>query len=153
LRRSPIWTTAKEPRPVAETEELRKSSLATKREQFCRTTASSRPPVSKTVAVRAEEASRTVSRAETENPPRSHRAVSWRLKYSGIAHAVSLGVTLAVGLYPLGTVAGLGARLIQVRIGGGQDQADALRRLGRDLRALHAQADGELTRVQAGEST
>jgi hypothetical protein len=47
----------------------------------------------------------------------------------------------------------LGARLIQVRIQAGQDQADALRRLGRDLRALHAQADGELTCLQAGEST
>ena len=79
--------------------------------------------------------------------------VSGRLKHGGIPQAVSLGVSLAVGLHPLGTVAGLGARLIQVRIQAGQDQADALRRLGRDLRALHAQADGELTCLQAGEST
>ena len=91
--------------------------------------------------------------AEAENPAGSRRTVSGRLKYGGIPHAVSLGVTLAVGLHPLGTVAGLGARLIQVRIQAGQDQADALRRLGRDLRALHAQADGELTCLQAGEST
>jgi hypothetical protein len=91
--------------------------------------------------------------AETENPPGSRRTVSRRPKHGGIAHAVSLGVSLAVGLHPLGTVAGLGARLIQVRIQAGQDQADALRRLGRDLRALRAQADGELTRLPAGEST
>ncbi|HJY99746.1 MAG TPA: hypothetical protein VJ305_03440 [Streptosporangiaceae bacterium] len=91
--------------------------------------------------------------AEAENPAGSRRTVSGRLKHGGIPQAVSLGVTLAVGLHPVGTVAGLGARLIQVRIQAGQDHADALRRLGRDLRALHAQADGELTRVQAGEST
>ena len=91
--------------------------------------------------------------AETEKSPGSRRTVSRRLKHDGIAHAVSLGVTLAVGLHPVGTVAGLGARLIQVRIQAGQDHADALRRLGRDLRALHAQADGELTCLQAGEST
>jgi hypothetical protein len=64
-----------------------------------------------------------------------------------------LGVTLAVGLHPLGTVAGLGAQLIQARIQAGQDQADALRRLGRDLQALHAQADGELAFRQARKST
>lgn len=91
--------------------------------------------------------------AETENPPGSRRTVSRRLKHDGIPHAVSLGVSLAVGLHPVGTVAGLGARLIQVRIQAGQDHADALRRLGRDLRALHAQADGELSRLQAGGST
>jgi hypothetical protein len=91
--------------------------------------------------------------AETEKSSGSRRTVSRQLKHDGIAHAVSLGVTLAVGLHPLGTVAGLGTRLIQVRIQTGQDHADALRRLGRDLRALHAQADGELARLQAGEST
>ena len=95
----------------------------------------------------------SVALAETVKPLGSRRTVSRRLKHDGIAHAVSLGVTLAVGLHPVGTVAGLGARLIQVRIQAGQDHADALRRLGRDLRALHAQADGELTRLQAGEST
>ena len=94
-----------------------------------------------------------LSGALAEKPPGSRRTVSRRLKHDGIAHAVSLGVTLAVGLHPVGTVAGLGARLIQVRIQAGQDHADALRRLGRDLRALHAQADGELTRLQVGEST
>jgi hypothetical protein len=82
----------------------------------------------------------------------SKRTTARRLKDSGVAHAVSLGVTLAVGLHPVGTIAGLGTRLIQVRIQAGQDQADALRNLGRDLRALCAQADGELTRLQAGES-
>jgi hypothetical protein len=82
----------------------------------------------------------------------SKRTTARRLKDSGVAHAVSLGVTLAVGLHPVGTIAGLGTRLIQVRIQAGQDQADALRNLGRDLRALCAQADGELTRLQAGKS-
>jgi hypothetical protein len=82
----------------------------------------------------------------------SKRTTARRLKDSGVAHAVSLGVTLAVGLHPVGTIAGLGARLIQARIQAGQDQADALRNLGRDLRALCAQADGELTRLQAGKS-
>jgi hypothetical protein len=32
-------------------------------------------------------------------------------------------------------------------------RTEAYRRLGRDLRALHAQADGEFTRLQGGEST
>ena len=82
----------------------------------------------------------------------SKRTTARRLKDSGVAHAVSLGVTLAVGLHPVGTIAGLGARLIQARIQAGQDQADALRRLGQDLQALHAQADGELAYLRAGES-
>jgi len=83
----------------------------------------------------------------------SKRTTARRLKDSGVAHAVSLGVTLAVGLHPVGTIAGLGTRLIQARIQAGQDQADALRNLGRDLGALCAQADGELTRLQAGKNT
>lgn len=89
--------------------------------------------------------------ARADSAPGSHRA-SPLLRSSGIAHAVSLGVTLAVGLHPLGTVADLGARLIQVRIQAGRDQADALHRLGQELRTLLAQADGELTSLQAGKS-
>lgn len=80
----------------------------------------------------------------------SKRAVARRLKESGIAHAVSLGVTLAVGLQPVGAVAGLGTRLVRARIQAGHVQAGALRRLGQDLWTLHAQADGELASVRTG---
>jgi hypothetical protein len=74
------------------------------------------------------------------------RTAGQRLKDFGAAHGVSLGVTLAVGLYPVGTIAGLGTRLVRARIRAGHDQADALGRLGQDLRSLYAQADGELAR-------
>jgi hypothetical protein len=82
--------------------------------------------------------------APAGNARGSKPAVARRLKDSGVAHAVSLGVTLAVGLHPVGTIAGLGTRLIRARIQAGQDQADELRRLGQDLRSLCAEADGEL---------
>jgi hypothetical protein len=79
--------------------------------------------------------------------------VSRQLKDSGIAHAVSIGVTLAVHLQPLGAAAGLGTRLIRARIQAGQDQAEALRRLGQDLRTLRTQVDGELGDLRAGRNT
>ena len=82
----------------------------------------------------------------------SKRTAARRLNDSGVAQAVSLGVTLAVGLHPVGTIAGVGTHLIRARIQAGQDQADALRRLGQDLQALHAQADGELAYLRAGGS-
>ena len=63
---------------------------------------------------------------------------------SGIAHAVSLGTTLAVSIHPLGTVAGLGTRLVESRLYAGQDEADAFRRLAQDLRALLARSADEL---------
>jgi hypothetical protein len=72
------------------------------------------------------------------------RTVTRRLANHAIPEAVSTGVTLAVQLHPLGTIAGLGTRLVRSRIQAGQDQADAFRRLGDDLRSLRAQADGEL---------
>ena len=90
--------------------------------------------------------------AAAGNARGSKRPTARRLKDSGVAQAVSLGVTLAVGLNPVGTLAGLGTHLIRTRIQAGQDQADALRRLGQDLQALHAQADGELAYLRAGES-
>jgi hypothetical protein len=82
----------------------------------------------------------------------SKRTAARRLKDSGVAQAVSLGVTLAVGLHPVGTIAGVGTHLIRARIQAGQDQADALRRLGQELQALHAQADGELAYLRTGRS-
>jgi hypothetical protein len=82
--------------------------------------------------------------ARAGNARGSEPAVAQRVKNTGVAHAVSLGVTLAVGLHPVGTIAGLGTRLVRERIQGGEGQADALHRLGEDLRSLYAQADGEL---------
>jgi hypothetical protein len=79
----------------------------------------------------------------------ANRTLARRTEDSGVAHAVSLTVTLAVGLQPVGTIAGLGTRLIRARIQAGHDQADALNRLGQDLRSLYAQADGELARRSA----
>jgi hypothetical protein len=73
----------------------------------------------------------------------SGRTAEW-LKTSGIAHAVSLGATLAVHLHPLGAAAGLGTRLVLARIRPDRDQADALRSLGQELATLQAQAASEV---------
>ena len=73
----------------------------------------------------------------------SQQAATW-LKTSGLGHAVSIGTTLAVHLQPLAAAAGLGTRLIETRIQAGKDQADALRRLGQELRMLQAQSAGEV---------
>jgi hypothetical protein len=70
-----------------------------------------------------------------------------RLKDTAIPHAVSVSVAFAVSVHPLGTIAGEGTRLIRARIEAGTDQADALRRLGRELSTLRAQADGELAEL------
>jgi hypothetical protein len=91
--------------------------------------------------------------AEAGSTPGSKRTVARRLTDSGVAHAVSLSVTLAVGVHPLGTIAGLGTRLIRARIQAGQDQAATFRRLGQELRTLYAQADGELSELRVGRST
>jgi hypothetical protein len=85
--------------------------------------------------------------AETATAPGSERTVAHRVKDTGIAHAVSLGVTLAVTVHPVGVAAGLGTRLIQGRLHAGREQADALRQLGQKLAALRAQADGELDKA------
>jgi hypothetical protein len=90
--------------------------------------------------------------AAAGNARGSKRTTARRLKDSGVAQAVSLGVSLAVGLNPVGALVGLGNHLILARIQAGQNQADALSRLGQDLQALHAQADGELAYLRAGES-
>jgi hypothetical protein len=80
----------------------------------------------------------------------SQEAVTW-LKTSGLGHAVSLGTTLAVNLQPLGAAAGLGTKLVETRIQAGKDQADALRRLGEELRTLCAQADGEVANLRTAK--
>jgi hypothetical protein len=76
--------------------------------------------------------------------------VGRRLADHAIPEAVSAGVSLAFHLHPLGTVAGLGTRLLRARIQSGRNQADAFRRLGDDLRTLRARADGELDDLLTG---
>ena len=76
-----------------------------------------------------------------------------RLKDTAVPHAVSVGVAFAVSVHPLGTIAGEGTRLIRARIEAGRDQAGALRRLGRDLSTLRAQAAGELADLPTGRSS
>src|ERR1700729_2909970 len=93
---------------------------------------------------------RSLPRADSA--PGSERTMPDRLKDSGIAHAVSLGATLAVSVHPLEVAAGLGTRLVQARLHAGREQADALQRLGWDLRALQARADGEVEHLRAGWS-
>jgi hypothetical protein len=73
----------------------------------------------------------------------SQQAATW-LTTSGLGHAVSLGTALAVHLQPLSAAAGLGTKLVETRIQAGKDEADALRRLGEELRTLYARADGEV---------
>lgn len=86
----------------------------------------------------------------TQGPAR--RTVTQRVKDTAVPHAVSVGVTLAVSIHPLGTIAGLGTRLVRSRIRAGRDEAGALRLLGQELRTLRAQADGELIDSQAGST-
>jgi hypothetical protein len=81
--------------------------------------------------------------------PKFEGTLTRQLKEHGISEAVSLGTTLAVGIHPLGTAAGLGTRLVRTRLRAGHDQADALRRLGQDLGNLRDQADGELADLRA----
>lgn len=85
--------------------------------------------------------------AEPSGGPGPERTVARRVQDSGIAHAVSLGTTLAVSIHPLGTVAGLGTRLVESRIHADRDEADAFRRLGEDLHTLQAQSVGELAHL------
>jgi hypothetical protein len=80
----------------------------------------------------------------------SGRTAAW-LTSSGIAHAVSLGTTLAVHLHPLGAAAGLGTRLVLARIRPDRDQANALHSLGQELATLQAQAASEVADLQPGD--
>jgi hypothetical protein len=88
--------------------------------------------------------------AQATAAPLPRGTVFRRAQDTGIAHAVSLGTTLAVSIHPLGAVAGLGTRLVEARIHGGQDEADALRRLGQGLRALQAQSAEEVSHLGLG---
>jgi hypothetical protein len=74
---------------------------------------------------------------------RSAEASRW-LRETGVSHAVSTTVTLAVQFYPLGAAAGLGTRVIRSRIEADRRHTDAFHRLGQALDALHAQACDEL---------
>ena len=90
--------------------------------------------------------------AEAAGTPGSTQRAAHQLQETGIAHAVSAGVTLAVSIYPLGAAAGLGTRLVRSRIQAGLDEADALGGLGGELRTLRAEADRELGDLRAGRS-
>lgn len=78
------------------------------------------------------------------------QAVARQLKESGISHAVSLGITLAVNIHPLGAAAGIGTRLVRSRIRAGRDEAEDFHRLGQKLSALRSQADAEIDAPGAG---
>jgi hypothetical protein len=87
------------------------------------------------IAARAQDSLPAVSR--------SAEASRW-LRETGISHAVSTTVTLAVSIHPLGAAAGLGTRVIRSQIEADREHADAFRRLGQALDALRAQACDEL---------
>jgi hypothetical protein len=90
--------------------------------------------------------------AETASTPGSMQKAAHQLQETGVAHAVSAGVTLAVSIHPLGAAAGLGTRLVRSRIQAGRDEADALGGLGEELRTLRAEADRALGDLRAGRS-
>lgn len=82
--------------------------------------------------------------------PGREQAVEQQLKETGISHAVSLGITLAVNIHPLGAAAGIGTRLVRSRIRAGRDEAEDFGRLGQELNVLRAQAGAEVDAVGAG---
>jgi hypothetical protein len=82
--------------------------------------------------------------ADVASMPGAVQKAAHQLQETGISHAVSAGITLAVSIHPLGAAAGLGTRLVRSRIQAGRDEADALRGLGEELRTLRAGADREL---------
>jgi hypothetical protein len=90
--------------------------------------------------------------AKAASTPGFRQTAAHQLQETGIAHAVSAGVTLAVSIHPLGAAAGLGTRLVRSRIRAGLDGADALGGLGEELRTLRAEADRELGGLRAGRS-
>jgi hypothetical protein len=92
-----------------------------------------------------------IALATTGNAAGSERAarVAHQLEETGISHAVSVGVTLAISVHPLGAAAGLGTRLVRSRIQAGQNEAEGLRQLGQELSTLRAEVDRELRDVAA----
>jgi hypothetical protein len=93
-----------------------------------------------------------ISLAEAGGAPAFEGRLARGLKEHGISEAVSWGTTLAVGIHPLGAAAGLGTRLVRARLRAGQDQADALRRLGQDLGTLRDQAGAQVDDLRAGRA-
>jgi hypothetical protein len=91
--------------------------------------------------------------AETASIPGSAQKVAHQLQETGIAHAVSAGVTLAVSIHPLGAADIAATRLVRSRIQAGVHEADALSGLGEELRTLRAEANRELSELRAGRST
>lgn len=92
-----------------------------------------------------------IALATTGNAAGSERAarVAHQLEETGISHAVSVGVTLAISVHPLGAAAGLGTRLVRSRIQAGRSEAEGLRQLGQELSTLRAEVDRELRDVAA----
>jgi hypothetical protein len=90
--------------------------------------------------------------AETAGASRYAQKIARELEETGISHAVSAGVTLAVSVHPLGAAAGLGTRLVRSRLQAGRNEADALRSLGEELRTLRAEANRELGDTGAGRN-
>jgi hypothetical protein len=92
------------------------------------------------------------SLATTGGAAGSQRAaqVAHELEETGISHAVSAAVTLAVSVHPLGAAAGLGTRLVRSRIQAGQNEAEELGPLGRELSTLRDEMNRELRDVAAG---
>jgi hypothetical protein len=75
--------------------------------------------------------------------------VAHQLEETGISHAVSAAITLAVSVHPLGAAAGLGTRLVRSRIQAGQNEAGALMELGQELNTLRTGTDRELRDMAA----
>jgi hypothetical protein len=88
----------------------------------------------------------------TVTAPGWQSAMAHQLKESGIAHAVSVGATLAVQIHPLGAAAGVGTRLVRSRTRADRDEAGAFRRLGLELAALRGRAQAELDALGTGKA-
>lgn len=86
--------------------------------------------------------------AEAGTPRTTEQKVASQLKETGISHAVSLATTLAVSVHPLGAAAGLGTRLVRARIQTDRNEADSLRYLSDELRALRDHAYGEVSELR-----
>jgi hypothetical protein len=104
------------------------------------------------VAQRLAGAPLVAEEAGAESAKTAEHSVESQLKETGISHAVSLGITLAVSVHPLGAAAGLGTRLVRARVRTDRDEARTLGDLGQDLSTLAAQAGSELADVRAGRS-
>jgi len=90
--------------------------------------------------------------AAAASAPGLAQKLAHQLQETGISHAVSTSVTLAVSIHPLGAAAGLGTRLVRARLRAGADEAAALRSVGDDLRALRAEDDRELADLRSGRT-